>query len=378
MVALRLKSTIMASQKKYQIDPFLSQCFHTSMPPSSSTVAQSKSRPESQPESASNSKTDSTVWTREAVQALLDLPFNDLIFQAQTVHRQHHEPNTVQLSSLLSIKTGACPEDCAYCPQSARYKTGLKTERLLPLKKIVEAAKTAKANGAGRFCMGAAWRSPKDGDVEAVAEAVAAVKALGLETCATLGMLTPEHAGQLGDAGLDYYNHNLDTSPEYYGEIISTRTYDDRLETLQNVRASGMKVCCGGIVGMGESADDRLGLLVALASLDPPPESVPINNLVKIPGTPLAETDDLDPFDFIRTVAVARIMMPASYVRLSAGREAMNDQWQALCFMAGANSIFYGDQLLTTGNATVDHDRQLFENLGIETETSISAEACHD
>jgi biotin synthase len=318
------------------------------------------------------------TWTRESVQELFNLPFNDLIFRAQTVHRQHHQPNTVQLSSLLSIKTGACPEDCAYCPQSARYKTGLKTERLIPLDKIVDAAKTAKANGAGRFCMGAAWRSPKDGDVEAVAEAVAAVKALGLETCATLGMLTPEHACKLGDAGLDYYNHNLDTSPEYYGEIISTRTYDDRLETLQNVRNSGMKVCCGGIVGMGESAEDRVGLLVALASLDPPPESVPINNLVKIPGTPLAETEDLDPFDFIRTVAVARVMMPQSYVRLSAGREAMNDQWQALCFMAGANSIFYGDQLLTTGNATVDHDRQLFENLGIETETSIAAEACHD
>ncbi len=321
---------------------------------------------------------DSIVWTRESVQALFDLPFSDLIFRAQTVHRQHHQPNSVQLSSLLSIKTGACPEDCAYCPQSARYKTGLKSERLLPLEKIVDAAKTAKANGAGRFCMGAAWRSPKDGDVEAVAEAVAAVKALGLETCATLGMLTSDQANQLGAAGLDYYNHNLDTSPEYYEKIISTRTYDDRLETLQNVRDSGMKVCCGGIVGMGESAADRVGLLLALANLNPPPESVPINNLVKIPGTPLAETAELDPFDFIRTVAVARIMMPQSYVRLSAGREAMNDQWQAFCFMAGANSIFYGEQLLTTGNATVDHDRQLFVRLGIETESRIAAEVCGD
>lgn len=308
----------------------------------------------------------SDEWTREQVQELFALPFNDLIFRAQTVHREHHDPNSVQLSSLLSIKTGACPEDCAYCPQSARYKTGLKTERLMPLEDIVAAAKKAKANGAGRFCMGAAWRSPKDSDIEEVSAAVAAVKELGLETCATLGMLKPEHAAQLGEAGLDYYNHNLDTSPEYYGEIISTRTYDDRLETLNNVRQSGMKVCCGGIVGMGESELDRIGLLVTLANLDPAPESVPINNLVKIPGTPLAEVDDIDPFDFIRTIAVARILMPQSYVRLSAGREAMNDQWQALCFLAGANSIFYGDQLLTTGNATVDHDRELFVQLGIK------------
>ena len=309
-------------------------------------------------------------WTRQDVEALFDLPFNDLLFQAQTVHRQHHKPNSVQLSSLLSIKTGACPEDCAYCPQSARYKTGLKTERLMSVEQIVEAAKKAKANGAGRFCMGAAWRSPKDGDVEQVAEAVAAVKELGLETCATLGMLTPEHANQLKDAGLDYYNHNLDTSPEFYGEVITTRTYDDRLETLENVRESGMKVCCGGIVGMGESKQDRVGLLATLANLEPAPESVPINNLVKIPGTPLAETEDIDPFDFIRTIAVARILMPDAYVRLSAGREEMNDQMQALCFMAGANSVFYGEQLLTTGNATVEHDRELFSQLGISTGTN--------
>lgn len=304
-------------------------------------------------------------WTREQIESLFALPFNDLIFQAQTVHRQHHEPNTVQLSSLLSIKTGACPEDCAYCPQSARYKTGLQTERLMPLDKIIEAAKVAKANGAGRFCMGAAWRSPKDRDIQEVSAAVAAVKELGLETCATLGMLTPEQAQQLQDAGLEYYNHNLDTSAEYYGEIISTRTYEDRLQTLKNVRDAGMKVCCGGIVGMGESADDRIGLLLTLANLDPPPESVPINNLVRVPGTPLEDAPELEPFDFIRTIAVARILMPNSYVRLSAGREAMNDQWQALCFLAGANSIFYGEQLLTTGNATVDHDQKLFAQLGI-------------
>jgi biotin synthase len=304
-------------------------------------------------------------WTREQVQALLDQPFSDLMFQAHSVHRQHHNPNVVQLSSLLSIKTGACPEDCAYCPQSARYKTGLKPERLMPLEQILEAAKVAKANGAGRFCMGAAWRSPKDGDVEAVSSAVAAVKALGLETCATLGMLTEHQAESLSDAGLDYYNHNLDTSPEFYGEIISTRTYQDRLDTLENVRKAGMKVCCGGIVGMGESESDRVGLLTTLANLDPPPESVPINNLVRIEGTPLAGTAELDPFDFIRTIAVARILMPNSYVRLSAGRDEMNDQWQALCFFAGANSIFYGEQLLTTGNASVEHDRQLFEKLGI-------------
>jgi biotin synthase len=304
-------------------------------------------------------------WAREQVQALFELPFNDLMFQAHSVHRQHHDPNAVQLSSLLSIKTGACPEDCSYCPQSARYKTGLKSERLMPLEQIVEAARTAKSNGAGRFCMGAAWRSPKDGDLEAVAAAVAAVKELGLETCATLGMLTDQQAVKLSDAGLDYYNHNLDTSPDYYGEILSTRTYQDRLETLEHVRHAGMKVCCGGIVGMGESEADRVGLLTTLANLDPPPESVPINNLVKVAGTPMENAEELDPFDFIRTIAVARILMPQSYVRLSAGRNEMNDQWQALCFFAGANSIFYGEQLLTTGNASVKHDRQLFQKLGI-------------
>ena len=289
----------------------------------------------------------------------------DLIFEAQTVHRANHKPNTVQLSSLLSIKTGACPEDCKYCPQSARYKTGLKTERLMPLDQIVASATEAKANGAERFCMGAAWRTPKDSDIEQVSEAIAAVKALGLETCATLGMLKPEQAERLADAGLEYYNHNLDTSPEFYGEIISTRTYDDRLETLENVREAGMKVCCGGIVGMGETKTDRVGLIEALANLEPYPESVPINNLVKVAGTPLGELEDIDPFDFVRMVAVARITMPKSYVRLSAGREEMNDQLQTMCFMAGANSVFYGDQLLTCNNASVEHDRELFAKLGI-------------
>ena len=309
--------------------------------------------------------TNAQNWNREQVESLFALPFNDLLFKAQTVHRENHDANAVQLSSLLSIKTGACPEDCAYCPQSARYKTGLKTERLMPLDKIVEAAKKAKAEGAGRFCMGAAWRSPKDKDIQAVSEAVSAVKALGMETCATLGMLNEEHAAELKEAGLDYYNHNLDTSPEYYGEIITTRTYDDRLETLENVRTAGMKVCCGGIVGMGETKNDRVGLLQTLANLSPPPESVPINNLIKIKGTPLADLEDIDPFDFIRTIAVARVLMPKAYVRLSAGRETMNDQLQSLCFLAGANSIFYGEQLLTANNATAEHDRELFAKLGI-------------
>lgn len=308
-------------------------------------------------------------WTLAEVQALLDQPLMDLLFQAQTIHRQHHDPNAIQLSSLLSIKTGACPEDCAYCPQSARYNTGLEPERLMPLEKIVAAAQAAKANGAGRFCMGAAWRSPKERDIQAVAEAVAAVKELGLETCATLGMLSAEQAESLQQAGLDYYNHNLDTSPEFYGEIITTRTYQDRLETLENVRNSGMKVCCGGILGMGESQSDRAGLLLTLANLDPPPESVPINNLIRIAGTPLADQEELDPFDFVRTIAVARILMPKSYVRLSAGRETMNDQMQALCFLAGANSLFYGDQLLTAGNATVVHDQELFQRLGLRGES---------
>ena len=322
------------------------------------------------PQVSDNPHATTQRWSRDDVTAMFARPLMDLVFEAQTVHRQHHQPNTVQLSSLLSIKTGACPEDCSYCPQSARYKTGLKNEKLMPLADIVDAAQKAKDAGADRFCMGAAWRSPKDKDIEEVSEAIAAVKAMGLQTCATLGMLKPDQAESLQAAGLDYYNHNLDTSAEYYGDIITTRTYDDRLETLANVRDAGMKVCCGGIVGMGEQKSDRVGLLLTLANLDPPPESVPINQLVPVPGTPLADTDPIDPFDFVRTIAVARILMPQSYVRLSAGREEMSDELQTLCFLAGANSLFYGDQLLTTGNASVQRDRNLFDRLGLERESS--------
>jgi biotin synthase len=307
-------------------------------------------------------------WTRDEVLALFKQPFNDLLFQAQVVHRQHFNPNQVQLSTLLSIKTGACPEDCKYCPQSARYDTGLEKERLMAVEQVIEEARAAKASGASRFCMGAAWRSPKAKDMPEVARMVRQVKALGLETCMTLGMLKPEQAQELADAGLDYYNHNLDTSPEFYGDIITTRTYQDRLETLDNVRKAGMKVCAGGIVGMGEKPEDRAGLLIQLANLPQQPESVPINMLVKVAGTPLDQQEDLDPFEFIRTIAVARIMMPQSHVRLSAGREDMNDQMQALAFMAGANSIFYCEKLLTTPNPKANRDMQLFERLGITPE----------
>jgi biotin synthase len=307
-------------------------------------------------------------WQRSEVQALFDLPFNDLLFQAQTVHRQHFNPNQVQVSTLCSIKTGACPEDCKYCPQSAHYDTGLEREKLMQVEKVLEEAKAAKASGATRFCMGAAWRSPKNKDLPYVLDMVRGVKALGLETCMTLGMLNPEQSEQLAEAGLDYYNHNLDTSPEYYGEIITTRTYQDRLETLSNVRDAGMKVCSGGIVGMGEEEQDRAGLLIQLANMPVHPESVPINMLVKVEGTPFEKLDDLDPFDFIRTVAVARIMMPKSHVRLSAGREDMNEQMQAMAFFAGANSIFYGEKLLTTPNPEANKDMQLFKRLGIEPE----------
>jgi len=311
-------------------------------------------------------------WTQSEVDALFALPFNDLLFQAQTVHRTHFDPNHVQVSTLLSIKTGACPEDCKYCPQSARYDTGLEKERLLEIEKVIERAKEAKATGSTRFCMGAAWRNPKDRDMPYVVDMVKQVKAMGMETCMTLGMLTRDQALMLKQAGLDYYNHNLDTSPEYYGDIITTRTYQDRLDTLQNVRDAGMNVCSGGIVGMGESAQDRSGLLMALANLERHPESVPINMLVKVKGTPLDQVDDLDGFEFIRTIAVARIMMPKSYVRLSAGREAMNEQMQALCFMAGANSIFYGCKLLTTSNPESHADVQLFKKLGINREMTKS------
>ncbi|MBX6420659.1 MAG: biotin synthase BioB [Nevskia sp.] len=317
-------------------------------------------------------------WRREEIASLFALPFNDLLYRAHGVHRAHFDPNRVQRSTLLSIKTGACPEDCAYCPQSARHDTGLKAEPLMELEAVVEAARAARDNGATRFCMGAAWRSPKDRDLEKVATMVREVKALGLETCVTLGMLERHQARRLAEAGLDYYNHNLDTSPEFYGEIIHTRTYQDRLDTLRHVRESGLKVCCGGIVGMGETREDRIGLLAELARLQPHPESVPINELVAVPGTPLAQAQKLDPFEFVRTIAVARILMPRAHVRLSAGRSAMSDELQALCFFAGANSIFYGDKLLTTGNPQNDKDRALFARLGLEPEAPAASDAVDD
>jgi len=307
-------------------------------------------------------------WTTEEVQGLFDLPFSDLVVQAQLAHRTHFDANQVQLSTLLSIKTGACPEDCAYCPQSTRYNTGLETESLLELEKVRQAAIRAKAAGATRFCMGAAWRSPKDRDLEKVIDMVIAVKEEGLETCVTLGMLTAKQAKRLADAGLDYYNHNLDTSPEYYREIITTRTYQDRLDTLGHVRDLGMNTCSGGIVGMGEKPIDRVEMLRTLANLPEHPRSVPINNLVRVAGTPLALTEAIDPIDFVRTIAVAKIMMAASYIRLSAGRETMDESTQALCFLAGANSIFFGDKLLTTPNPDNQKDLALMEKLGLRVE----------
>ncbi|MCD8523540.1 MAG: biotin synthase BioB [Saccharospirillaceae bacterium] len=311
-------------------------------------------------------------WTVQEVQALLNSPFNDLLFRAQTMHRRYFNPNEVQVSTLLSIKTGACPEDCAYCPQSARYDTGLEKEKLLEVQAVIEKARAAKAAGSDRFCMGAAWRSPRKRDMPYVLAMVKGVKELGLETCMTLGMLDEEQSQQLADAGLDYYNHNLDTSPEYYGEIITTRTYADRLRTLANVRNAGMKVCSGGILGMGESPQDRAGLLVQLANLPQHPDSVPINQLVKVAGTPLEGEQDLDPLDFVRVVAAARIMMPASHVRLSAGREHMSEEMQAMCFFAGANSIFYGECLLTTPNPSANKDQALFLKLGINSEHRVT------
>ena len=304
-------------------------------------------------------------WTREELAALFELPLLDLIHRAATVHRAHFDSREVQVSTLLSIKTGACPEDCAYCPQSAHFKTGLGVERLLPLDVVRESAAQAKAAGATRFCMGAAWRSPRDKDLDHVIAMVETVRELGLETCVTAGMLRADQAQRLKDAGLDYYNHNLDTSPEFYGEIISTRTFEDRLDTLAAVRDAGMKVCCGGIVGMNEARSDRVGLLHSLATLPRHPESVPINLLVRVPGTPLADAPALEPFEFVRTIAVARIAMPASVVRLSAGREGMSEELQALCFLAGANSIFYGEKLLTTGNPEAERDRALLAKLGL-------------
>ena len=308
-------------------------------------------------------------WSLDEVEALFDLPFSDMMHRAQKLHREHHDPNKVQLSTLLSIKTGGCSEDCGYCPQAARFSTGVENEAMMDLATVVSAAKLAKENGASRFCMGAAWRGPKQRDLDPVLDMVREVKALGLETCCTLGMLKEGQAEQLKGAGLDYYNHNLDTAPEIYGDIITTRQYQDRLDTLERVRGAGMNVCCGGIVGMGESRRERAGLIAQLANLDPHPESVPINYLVQVEGTPLHEKlhgeKALDWSEFVRTIAVARITMPSSFVRLSAGREEMNEATQSMCFLAGANSIFYGEKLLTTGNPDVARDRALFEKLGI-------------
>jgi len=305
-------------------------------------------------------------WSVEEITALFEMPFNDLLFNAQTIHRRNFDANAVQVSTLLSIKTGKCSEDCGYCPQSARYDTELEVEPLMPLDEVIAAAKIAKDNGSSRFCMGAAWRSPKDKDLAPVIEMIKEVKALGMESCVTLGMLTDAQTAELKEAGLDYYNHNLDTSPEYYGEVITTRTYQDRLDTIERVRNAGMNVCCGGIVGMGESRRDRVGLFQELANQAKHPESVPINMLVRVSGTPMENGDDLDSLEFIRSVAVARVLMPKSYVRLSAGREKMSDEMQAMCFFAGANSIFYGDKLLTTPNPETNDDMQLFKRLGIK------------
>ena len=322
-------------------------------------------------------------WSIKEVEEILNLPFNDLLFQAQSIHRQQFDPNQVQVSTLLSIKTGACPEDCGYCSQSARNDAQLEPERLLPMDEVLESAVAARDKGATRFCMGAAWRNPTDTNLKKVAEMVRAVKGMGMETCLTLGMLTAEQAQELKEAGLDYYNHNLDTSPEFYGEVITTRTYEDRLQTLDHVRKAGLNVCSGGILGMGESRRDRASMLCQLSNLPSHPESVPINLLVQVEGTPLFGVEELDLLEFVRTVAAARIMMPKSYVRLSAGRTEMSDELQALCFFAGANSLFYGERLLTTDNPETDRDKQLFERLGlsmeqhVETEKPPQGRACH-
>ena len=322
------------------------------------------------------------AWSVAAVQALLDKPFMDLLFEAQTVHRQHWPAGDIELATLLSVKTGGCPENCGYCPQAAEYDTGVKADKLMEVDEVVLAAQAAKDAGATRFCMGAAWRAPKDRDIEKMSELVSAVKGLGLQTCATLGMLQSHQALALKDAGLDYYNHNLDTAPEYYQDVVSSRTYQDRLDTLEHVRAAGISVCCGGIVGMGEAPVHRAGLLAQLANLNPYPESVPINSLVPVPGTPLADSEPVDPLDFVRIIAVARITMPTARVRLSAGRQQMGEAVQALCFMAGANSIFYGDKLLVTGNPDVDADVQFLRKLGLPghqiSATSVNAAAVDD
>ncbi|RUP37323.1 MAG: biotin synthase BioB [Acinetobacter sp.] len=305
-------------------------------------------------------------WTLERAKLIFNLPFNEIIYEAQTIHRKHFAPNKVQISTLLSIKTGGCPENCSYCPQSAHYQTGLKKEPLMALDDVLMAAKKAKEAGASRFCMGAAWRGPRDEDLEQVCAMVSEVKKLGLETCVTLGLLKDDQALRLKEAGLDFYNHNIDTSEDFYDKIITTRTFQDRIDTLDQVRKAGLKVCCGGIIGMGEDNDDRIKMLVTLANLDEPPESVPINKLIRIPGTPLEGQKEVDPFDFVKTIALARILMPKAYIRLSAGREQMSDEIQALCFLAGANSIFYGEKLLTADNPIPENDQFLFERLGLE------------
>jgi biotin synthase len=318
-------------------------------------------------------------WTVDEIEALFALPFNDLLFRAQTAHRAHFDPNQVQVSTLLSIKTGACPEDCGYCSQSSKHDTGLEREKLLPLDEVIAAAEAAKAKGSTRFCMGAAWRNPTDKNLDKVVDMIQAVRGLGMETCVTLGMLTGPQAERLKDAGLDYYNHNLDTSPEFYGNVITTRTFQDRIDTLEHVRGAGINVCSGGILGMGESARDRASMLRSLANMKQHPESVPINMLVQVEGTPLHGADEIDPLEFVRSIAVARILMPKSYVRLSAGRTEMSDEMQALCFLAGANSMFYGERLLTTDNPDADHDQQLFARLGINMEArplESDAKAC--
>ncbi len=330
-------------------------------------------------QAANSSQTLRNNWSKTEIADLFELAFNDLMFKAQSIHRQHFDPNHVQVSTLLSIKTGACPEDCGYCSQSARNDAEIERERLLPLEEVIEKATAAKNNGASRFCMGAAWRNPTDKNLDKVIDMIIAVKKIGLESCVTLGMLSAEQSQRLKQAGLDYYNHNLDTSPEFYGEIISTRTFDDRLNTLQHVRDAGINVCSGGILGMGEKRSDRISLLQQLANLPQHPESVPINMLVQVEGTPLHGVETIEPLEFVRTIAVARILMPESYVRLSAGRSEMSDETQALCFLAGANSIFYGEKLLTTSNPDENHDQQLFNKLGIttlETETTDSTETC--
>jgi len=318
-------------------------------------------------------------WTVAEIEGLFALPFNDLLFRAQTIHREHFDANQVQVSTLLSIKTGACPEDCGYCSQSSKYDTGLEREKLLPLDEVIAAAEAAKAKGSTRFCMGAAWRNPTDKNLDKVIDMIQAVRGLGMETCVTLGMLSGPQAERLKDAGLDYYNHNLDTSPEFYGNVITTRTFQDRIDTLEHVRGAGINVCSGGILGMGESARDRASMLRSLANMPQHPESVPINMLVQVEGTPMYGADQIDALDFVRTIAVARILMPKSYVRLSAGRTEMSDEQQALCFLAGANSMFYGERLLTTDNPDADHDQQLFARLGINMETrplASDAKAC--